>query len=58
VDPNLTDDMFVLEAPSFVVPYVYEKPPKENIKAFESSVKKLAEELKKKKEEEKKGSIL
>lgn len=25
--PNLTDDMFVLEAPSFIVPYIYEKPP-------------------------------
>lgn len=24
--PNLTDDMFVLEAPSFIVPYIYEKP--------------------------------
>eukprot|EP00102_Acyrthosiphon_pisum_P020893 XP_016658103.1 PREDICTED: MOG interacting and ectopic P-granules protein 1-like [Acyrthosiphon pisum] len=24
--PTLTDDMFVVEAPSFIVPYVYEKP--------------------------------
>lgn len=30
--PGLTDDMFVLEAPSFIVPYIYEKPPSENIK--------------------------
>ncbi|KAH8379639.1 hypothetical protein KR009_006259 [Drosophila setifemur] len=29
--PGLTDDMFVLEAPSFIVPYIYEKPPHENI---------------------------
>lgn len=30
--PALTDDMFVLEAPSFIVPYIYEKPPPENLK--------------------------
>uniref|UniRef100_A0A1B0FBZ9 MOG interacting and ectopic P-granules protein 1 n=1 Tax=Glossina morsitans morsitans TaxID=37546 RepID=A0A1B0FBZ9_GLOMM len=30
--PGLTDDMFVLEAPSFIVPYIYEKPPSGNIK--------------------------
>lgn len=28
----LTDDMFVLEAPSFIVPYIYEKPPTEDLK--------------------------
>lgn len=28
----LTDDMFVLEAPSFIVPYIYEKPPSEDLK--------------------------
>lgn len=30
--PNLTDDMFVLEAPSFIVPYIYEKPPPKDLK--------------------------
>lgn len=30
--PGLTDDMFVLEAPSFIVPYIYEKPPPDQIK--------------------------
>ncbi|XP_002067847.3 uncharacterized protein LOC6645147 [Drosophila willistoni] len=30
--PGLTDDMFVLEAPSFIVPYIYEKPPHDNIR--------------------------
>jgi hypothetical protein len=30
--PNLTDDMFVLEAPSFIVPYIYEKPPTTSLK--------------------------
>ncbi|XP_013116432.2 uncharacterized protein LOC106093817 [Stomoxys calcitrans] len=30
--PGLTDDMFVLEAPSFIVPYIYEKPPSDQIK--------------------------
>ena len=30
-DPNLTDDAYVVEAPSFIIPYVYEKPPKETI---------------------------
>lgn len=32
--PTLTDDMFVVEAPSFIVPYVYEKPPKKPLKEF------------------------
>jgi len=32
--PTLTDDMFVVEAPSFIVPYVYEKPPKKPLKDF------------------------
>ena len=49
-DPNLTDDMFVLEAPSFIVPYVYEKPPKEAIKDFKKSVTELVKDLKKKKD--------
>ena len=55
-DPNLTDDTFVVEAPSFIVPYVYEKPPKEEIKAFLEEIKKMRAELeeKEKKEEEEK----
>ncbi|VVC43898.1 Hypothetical protein CINCED_3A015027 [Cinara cedri] len=32
--PTLTDDMFVVEAPSFIVPYVYEKPPKKPLKEY------------------------
>jgi len=40
-DPNLTDDTFVVEAPSFIAPYVYEKPPKETFKEFNESVEKL-----------------
>lgn len=32
--PNLTDDMFVLEAPSFIVPYIYEKPPTISLKSI------------------------
>lgn len=32
--PNLTDDMFVLEAPSFIVPYIYEKPPTTSLKSI------------------------
>ena len=53
-DPNLTDDTFVVEAPSFIVPYVYEKPPKETIKDFKLSVEKLEEDLNKKTEQEEK----
>lgn len=30
--PGLTDDMYVLEAPSFIVPYIYEKPPVDNLR--------------------------
>lgn len=40
--PSLTDDMFVVEAPSFIVPYVYEKP---SIKPFREFVCKLGKEL-------------
>lgn len=58
-DPNLTDDTFVVEAPSFIVPYVYEKPPKETFDAFKEDIQKLAQEKakeeKKKKEDDKKG---
>ena len=50
VDPNLTDDTYVVEAPSFIVPYVYEKPPKEEIKLFKESIDKIVEDKKKEKE--------
>lgn len=40
--PSLTDDMFVVEAPSFIVPYVYEKP---SVKPFREFVDKLGKEL-------------
>lgn len=59
--PSLTDDMFVVEAPSFIVPYVYEKP---SVKPFREFVDLLGKELdeqkakeiqeKEKKEKEKK----
>merc|ERR1712107_221388 len=52
VDPNLTDDTFVVEAPSFIVPYVYEKPPK-GIKDFKESIDKIVEDKKKEKERKK-----
>lgn len=48
--PTLTDDMFVVEAPSFIVPYVYEKPP---IKEFKQFVKEFQLESPKKDEKEK-----
>ncbi|KAL1456676.1 hypothetical protein WDU94_001388 [Cyamophila willieti] len=57
--PSLTDDMFVVEAPSFIVPYVYEKPPVKPLKEFvddlDKNIKKEKEEVEKeklKKEEE------
>lgn len=51
--PSLTDDMYVVEAPSFIVPYVYEKP---SLKPFRKFVDNLANELKEQtaKEEEEK----
>lgn len=53
--PTLTDDMFVVEAPSFIVPYVYEKPPLKDFKDFIKDLKIELSELKKKKCEEKDG---
>ncbi|KAE8743786.1 hypothetical protein FOCC_FOCC009562 [Frankliniella occidentalis] len=47
--PSLTDDMYVVEAPSFIVPYVYEKPP---IKPLKDFIEDLGEALKKQKLEE------
>lgn len=42
--PTLTDDMFVVEAPSFIVPYVYEKPPIRPLKDFVTKLEKSIEE--------------
>merc|ERR1719330_1583336 len=43
-DPNLTDDTYVVEAPSFIVPYVYEKPPLETFQQFKKSIEKMIED--------------
>ncbi|GLV33987.1 MEP-1 [Carabus blaptoides fortunei] len=46
--PTLTDDMYVVEAPSFIVPYVYEKPPLKPFREFVIQMQKDIEEQKKK----------
>lgn len=51
--PSLTDDMFVVEAPSFIVPYVYEKPSVKPFREFVDKLGKELEELKIKEEQEK-----
>lgn len=55
--PSLTDDMYVVEAPSFIVPYVYEKPPIKPLKGFveqvEQAIKEIKAQLEKEKEKEK-----
>lgn len=43
--PTLTDDMFVVEAPSFIVPYVYEKPPLKPLKEFVGKLERSIEEM-------------
>lgn len=53
--PSLTDDMFVVEAPSFIVPYVYEKPPVKDLKEF---VTKFAKELKERRIAEEKEKLI
>lgn len=50
----LTDDMFVLEAPSFIVPYIYEKPPSEDLKEIVLKMGSDLEEQRKKDEQLKK----
>ncbi|XP_076245562.1 zinc finger protein MEP-1 isoform X2 [Calliopsis andreniformis] len=45
--PSLTDDMFVVEAPSFIVPYVYEKPPLKPLKEFVTKLEKCLEDKEK-----------
>nr|XP_019542716.2 MOG interacting and ectopic P-granules protein 1-like isoform X2 [Aedes albopictus] len=52
--PALTDDMFVLEAPSFIVPYIYEKPPPENLRDIVSELEAKIKEMRKKLEESEK----
>ncbi|KAK6628752.1 hypothetical protein RUM43_002568 [Polyplax serrata] len=47
--PMLTDDMYVVEAPSFIVPYVYEKPP---VKKFKKYVRKMLKQLRIQEEEQ------
>lgn len=49
--PTLTDDMYVVEAPSFIVPYVYEKPP---IKPLKEYIERLGKEIEEMKERERK----
>ncbi|KAK9722942.1 hypothetical protein QE152_g19420 [Popillia japonica] len=50
--PSLTDDMFVVEAPSFIVPYVYEKPPVKDLKEFVDTFAKELKEQRKAEEKE------
>ncbi|KAL0279801.1 UNVERIFIED_CONTAM: hypothetical protein PYX00_001280 [Menopon gallinae] len=52
--PTLTDDMYVVEAPSFIVPYVYEKPP---VKKFKKYLKKMLKQIKKDEESSKKVQV-
>jgi hypothetical protein len=62
---GLTDDMYVVEAPSFIVPYVYEKPAKEPLKETVDTLaellkekdRKIREEGRKKKTEEKEKRV-
>ncbi|XP_050072804.1 uncharacterized protein LOC126560898 [Anopheles maculipalpis] len=46
--PALTDDMFVLEAPSFIVPYIYEKPPEDNLRDIVDELEETIKEMRKK----------
>lgn len=52
--PSLTDDMFVVEAPSFIVPYVYEKP---SVKPFREFVDIMGKELDDKRLKEEKEKL-
>ncbi|XP_075990477.1 uncharacterized protein LOC142986109 [Anticarsia gemmatalis] len=51
--PSLTDDMFVVEAPSFIVPYVYEKPSVKPFREFVDTLGRQIEEQKAKEDKEK-----
>nr|CAD7395347.1 unnamed protein product [Timema poppensis] len=50
--PSLSDDMFVVEAPSFIVPYVYEKPPINPLRKYVDSIAEILKERKEKQEKE------
>ncbi|XP_037867673.1 uncharacterized protein DDB_G0284459 [Bombyx mori] len=50
--PSLTDDMYVVEAPSFIVPYVYEKPSLQPFREFVDILGKELEEQKAKEDKE------
>lgn len=52
--PSLTDDMFVVEAPSFIVPYVYEKPP---MKSLKEHIDKIEVDIKEAEEKERKELV-
>ena len=41
LDADVADDTFVVEAPSFIVPYVYEKLPKESVTEFKRSIARM-----------------
>ncbi|XP_052859821.1 uncharacterized protein LOC128267070 [Anopheles cruzii] len=55
--PALTDDMFVLEAPSFIVPYIYEKPPVDNLRDIVDDLEVHIKEMRKKLDESGGGSV-
>ncbi|XP_076286190.1 zinc finger protein MEP-1 isoform X2 [Lasioglossum baleicum] len=55
--PTLTDDMFVVEAPSFIVPYVYEKPPLKPLKDFVTKLEQCLEEKEKEEQSQKSEEI-
>ncbi|XP_024082227.1 MOG interacting and ectopic P-granules protein 1 isoform X2 [Cimex lectularius] len=52
--PSLTDDMYVVEAPSFIVPYVYEKPPVTPLKDYVDDIEKAIKEQEKEEKRKKK----
>ncbi|BES98188.1 ZnF_C2H2 [Nesidiocoris tenuis] len=53
--PSLTDDMYVVEAPSFIVPYVYEKPPLTALKEYITDLEKAIKEQHKEEKEKKRA---
>lgn len=52
--PALSDDMFVLEAPSFIVPYIYEKPPADSLRSIVDKIGIDLKEQRQKEDEERK----
>ena len=51
--PSLSDDMFVVEAPSFIVPYVYEKPSDNSLKSVLGEMKKKIDAVQAEKKQKK-----